>query len=127
MSAVGGSLESMSIDGRNFAAAADADVTIKLGGYENEAQANGNGTARMVKTAVPWSIDGAQLEIDDARGDQEFLQDIADKNTFVPITITLASGVTYSGTGTITGELGKSSQSATAGVSFMGQGKLEKQ
>ena len=125
--AVGGSIESVSINGRTFPVASDAEANRKLGGFENEVQANGDGTARVVKTRVPWGLDGLQVEIDDDRGDQEFLQEIADGTGFVPCAITFASGITYSGRGIITGEVQGSSQNATTSISLMGPGELAKQ
>lgn len=125
--AVGGSIESISIRGRLFPVAADAEANKKLGGFENEVQSNGDGTARIVKTRVPWMLDGVSVEINDSRADAEFLQEIADGLVFVPITITLASGVTYQGTGTITSEVQSSSQNATASITLSGQGTLTQQ
>lgn len=125
--AVGGSIESISIRGRLFPVASDAEANKKLGGFENEVQANGDGTARLVKTRVPWSIDGLQVEINDARADAEFLQEIADELDFVAITMTLASGVTYQATGTITDEVQSSSQNATATITLSGPGGLSQQ
>lgn len=127
MSAIGGSIESISVDGRIFAVAADADATIKLGGKENEIQPNGNATARKIQTRVAWSVTGLSVSIDDSLGDLEYLQAIADGEGNVPIAITMASGTTYSGTGTIVGELAQSSQNATAAVDFSGPGNLEAQ
>lgn len=127
MTAVGGSIESISIRGRLFPVAADADVTRKLGGYENEVQPNGDGSGRLIKTRVSWNLEGVVVELNDARADHEFLQEIADGKTFEPITITYASGVTYQGTGTVTDELGASSQSATASLSLGGPGTLTQQ
>ncbi len=127
MSAVGGSIESVNLSGREFAVAADAEAQRKLGGWENEVQANGDGTARLIKTRVPLSIAGLTIEIDDDRGDQEFLQDLADQNDFWPLGITYASGNTYQGTGQIVGENPASSQNATAAIDLMGPGKLTKQ
>lgn len=127
MAATGGSIESISLKGRIFAVAADAEASRKLGGFENEVQANGNGTARIIKTRVPLSIDGLTLTVDDTRGDHEFLQDLSNATDYFPISITYASGVTYGGTAIITGELATSSQSATAAVSLMGPGELAKQ
>jgi hypothetical protein len=127
MPATGGSIESVTLDGREFAVAADAEAARKLGGFENEVQANGNGTARIIKTRVPLSIDGLTLEIDDGRGDQEFLQELANANDYFSLAITYASGVTYQGSAQIVGEAAASSQSATAGISFMGPGILTKQ
>lgn len=124
MAAVGGSIESITLDGRNFAVAADAESQRKLGGFENEVQANGNGTARLIKTRVPLSLDGMTVECDDARGDHEFLQALSNRNDFFPIAITYASGRTYQGRAQIVGETQVSSQNATAAVSLMGPGEL---
>lgn len=125
--AIGGSIESVSIRGRLFPVASDAEATKKLGGFENEVAANGDGTARKIMTRVPWSIDGLQLEVSDVRADHEFLQEIADSQEWVPITMTLASGITYQAQGTVSGELGSSSQSATAAVTLSGPGSLSPQ
>lgn len=127
MPAIGGSIESVSLDGRLFAVAADAEVQRKLGGFENEVQANGNSTARIVKTAVPSMLDGLAVEIDDTRGDHEFLQSLADSNDYFPTVITYASGESYQGAMMITGELQVSSQNTTATFSLMGSQPLTKQ
>ncbi len=127
MPAIGGSLETVTIRGREFAVAADAEANRKLGGFENEVMANGNGTARIIKTRVPLTLDGVVVEIDDSRGDHEFLQEVADFNDFVTIALTYASGITYQGSATIVGEFQASSQSATAPISLMGPGILTKQ
>lgn len=125
--AVGGSIEGISIRGRLFPVASDAEANKKLGGFENEVRANGDGTARLVKTRVPWSIDGLQIEISDARADHEYLQEIVDGLDFVPITMTLASGVTYQATGMVTDEVQSSSQNATASITLSGPGNLSQQ
>lgn len=125
--AVGGSIESVTLEGRVFAVAHDAEAQRKLGGFENEVRANGNSTARLIKTRVPLAIDGLTLEIDDDRGDHEFLQELADRTDFFPVVITYASGVSYQGRAQITGEMQGSSQNATAAVSLMGPGVLTRQ
>jgi len=127
MAAVGGSIEEVTLSGRSFAVAADAEAQRKLGGFENEVLANGNGTARIIKTRVPLSIDGLTIEVDDSRADQEFLQELADRPDFWVLAITYASGITYQGTAQIVGENPASSQSATAAISLMGPGVLTKQ
>jgi hypothetical protein len=98
-----------------------------LGGASNEVQMNGNGTGRLVKTVVGWSIDGLQIEINDSRADHEYLQEIANGHDFIPITITFASGVCYQGTGIIVDDIGASSQSATATIKLAGPGSLTQQ
>lgn len=127
MTAVGGSIESVALDGRLFSVAADADSTRKLGGFENEHQSNGDGTGRMLKTRVGWSVDGLTLSIDDTRGDAEYLQELQDGLDEFPIAITYASGTVYQGTGQIVGETGTSSQNTTGSVALMGSGKLTPQ
>ena len=124
---VGGSIESVTLDGRNFAVASDAESNRKIGGFENEAQPNGDGSVRFVKTRVAWSLDGLTVDVDDARGDHEFLQELSDRNTNFPVAITYASGAVYQGTGQIVGEMQASSQNATAAVALMGPGILTKQ
>ncbi len=127
MAAIGGSIQSVTLKGREFAVAADAESQRKLGGFENEVRANGDGTARIIKTRVPLSLDGLTLVVDDSRGDHEFLQGLADRSDFWPLAITYASGVTYGGTGQIIGEMQFSSQASTAQLSLSGPGKLTRQ
>lgn len=127
MASIGGSIESISIRGRIFSVAADADTTRKLGGFECEVQPNGDGTARKILTRVPWSIDGLTINIDDDRADHEFLQEVATSSEWVAVAITYASGVTYQGRGTVSGEFGAASQNATAGVTLSGPGELTQQ
>lgn len=127
MPATGGSIESVTLNGRNFPVSADAEAQRKLGGFENEVQSNGDGTARLIKTRVPLALDGLTVEVDDDRGDHEFLQSLSNLNDYFPISITYASGATYQGRAQITGELQSSSQNATASVSLMGPGELTKQ
>lgn len=127
MAAVGGSIESLTLNGREFPVAADAEAQRKLGGFENDVLANGDGSAREIKTRVPLSISGITLETDDSRGDHEFLQEFADTPGFKPIAITYASGITYQGSAQIVEEMQVSSQNTTAAISLKGPGKLTKQ
>ena len=124
---IGGSIESVSVDNQLFAVAADADATMSLGGFNNEVQPNGDGTGRIIKTRVPWAISGLTLAVDDDATAWEFLQSIADGNEYVPVTIRMASGVTYQGTGTITDAIERSTQGATISLSLGGQGALSQQ
>ena len=127
MPAIAGSMESITIDGRSFAVTADADVARKLGGFENAVESNGDGTARTVKTRVPWSLAGVVIEIDDTQSDQEFLQNLQDSNRDAPVTGSYVSGTTYQGTGQIVGEVVFNNQSSTASLDLSGSGKLTPQ
>lgn len=127
MPATGGSIESVALAGRIFPVAADAEAQRKLGGFENEVQANGDGSARLIKTRVPLSITGLTVEIDDNRGDHEYLQDLQDRPDFFPIAITYASGITWQGTAQLAGETQAGSQNATASINLSGPGVLTRQ
>lgn len=127
MAAIGGSLEEINIEGRSFPMTADADVSMKLSGRENEVSANGNGTARILKTAVVSMLTGLVVECDTSRADLEFLQDIADRNAFVAIALTYASGDVYQGRATVSGELTYNGLNATASFDMAGEGRFTKQ
>jgi hypothetical protein len=125
--AVGGSIQEISIDGRTFPVAADADASRKLGGYENENQPNGDGTMRKIMKRVGWVVSGLTIQISDIRDDQAFLQSVANKLDYVPITITYPSGITYQARGTVAGELAGSSETTTAEIELSGPGELTQQ
>ena len=127
MPTIAGSIKEVSFKGRIFPVAADAEANRKLGGFENEVLANGDGSARLIKTRVPLLLDGLTLEVDDARGDHEFLQEAADGSEFHVLLITYAANITYQGQAQITGEMQSSSQSGAIAVTFSGPGKLTKQ
>ncbi len=127
MTAVGGPINRLSFDGREFGVASDADVNRDLGGDNNEVQMNGNKTGRIIKVIMPWKLEGLSLSIDDFTGDQEFLKSIANKKDFSVINITFASGSVYQGSGTITGEIKASSANTTAPIEVSGAGDLTQQ
>lgn len=127
MTALGGSIESVAIRGRLFPVASDAEANIKTGGFEAEVQANGDGTARKILTRMPWSISGLQIEVDDNRADHEFLQEMSAEKDWVPIELTLASGVTWQARGTVSGEHDRSTKSTTATVTLSGPGEVAQQ
>ena len=125
--AAGGPILAIALDGRNFAIAGDAESNRKLGGFENEVETNGDGTARLIKTRVPLSIDGLVVDTDDDRGDQEFIQGLADRNSFFPIAITYVAGSTYQGNAQIVGDIQYNSKNSTTTISLSGPGVLTKQ
>ena len=126
MTAIGGPVESVTIAGREFPATADSDTTRKLGGKENTIEMNGNGTGRLIKTPVPAGLKGLVISCDDSRQDEEYLQEIQ-AGDFVPVAITYASGITYQGTGQITGELNFSNMSTSCAFDLECPGVLSPQ
>ena len=124
---VGGPIQEITLDGRRFAVDGESDGARKLGGYENEFKSNGDGTARQVKTRVPWSVSGLAIEIDDSRADQEFAQALANRNESFPITVTYASGETYQGVGNFMGEMSFNNLNTTMTCGLAGGGSMTAQ
>ena len=127
MSAIGGSVREIGLDGRLFALAADANLSLNLGGYDNETQVNGDGTARLVKTRVPATLSDINVNMDLARGDLDYLQELRDRSGYWPIYVTLVDGTTYQGVAQINGELVYSTMSATAQFGLSGPGTWTRQ
>lgn len=129
---VAGSIARVSLRGRSFSVAADADVSRKLGGFESAIEMNGDGTARVIKTRQGWALSGIAVDINDIRGDQEFLVELqngvrADADGFYAVSIEYASGAIYSGRGTVIEAVEYGSMAGTAALSLAGPGTLTKQ
>ena len=122
--ATGGSIEGVTLFGAPFSCPADNDATIILGGAVNEVQANGDGSARLIKIRGPWKVTGLQLAVNNLTEDHAFLQSLADGNTFFPVTIRLASQKVYKGVGQIVGEVGQSTNGTVVSLELAGQGTL---
>lgn len=102
MGKASGPAESVIVAGRTFVCDAGADVEVTLGGYSNEVKPNGDGSVRVVKTREVGKIEGLSVVVDPDRGDMEFLKEKQDSFDQIPFTLTLCSGVVYSGEGQIT-------------------------
>jgi hypothetical protein len=127
MASVGGSIKEITIDGRPFPVAADADVALKIGGKKITVASNGDGSARYLGEVGPWSLSGIDISIDHDKADIQFLQDNADAMTAVSITIELIDGTVFQGKGIVADDHDFSTAKATTGLSLMGEGKLSAQ
>lgn len=127
MAAVGGSIQTINIDGRGFPVPADAVCNRAIGGFSNEVEVNGDGSGRLVKTRVPGMFDGLSVEIDDTRGDAEFLQAIANAGTFVTTSVTYVNNVVWQGQMQLTGDLNHDSMKTTMPISLKSTGILTRQ
>lgn len=125
MSAIGGPLRSVAINGREFKVTASSDAGRTLGGFTNEYQANGDGTMRLIKTPIPWKMGSMEVECDDANSDHEFLRDVQKAASEADVLVTYPSGKQYTGTGQITGDLESSSSSVSASFELSGPGELK--
>ena len=115
-----GALQSLEVKGRYFKVAHDGAGNKDIGGKNNELGMNGDGTFRVLQSVVPGQIGDKQLECEDGRGDQEYLQGLANDGLPQPIVATYADNTSYTGDLVITGELKKDNQTGLIPVTFQG-------
>lgn len=113
MSAVGGSVFSMTVNGRAFAVAADATVSIKLQKWTNEVAMNGDGSARVLKTLTAQTLESVVLSCNSAKDDLQYLTEANDSMEDISFTITLATGEVYGGKGQFVGDIKEDTSKAT--------------
>lgn len=118
---IGGSVASISFNGTQFSCVADNDQSHKLGGFEVEVMANGDGSVRQRMIRVPFNLGGIQVAIDNSLAHHEFLQSLADAKNFADVVIQLVDGSRWSGRGKPIGEITKSTDSSTATFDVAGQ------
>lgn len=121
-----GDIRQLTWHGREFdIKGEDANVSIDLGGYTTETAINGNGTLYATQRRKKAVVADIPVSLDDERKDIEYLQEKVNDGDPGPLTITLASGVTYSGPLMyLIGELKKMTGDGTATLTFEGA-KLE--
>ncbi len=123
-----GPVKQVTIAGRIFVTDASVDTTRDLGGNIVNKLMNGDGkTARTSSEPKMWTAGGIGVVIDDAKGDQEFIQAIRDAKLDVAISITYVDDGVYSGVGMPVGESSYSTQSATEVMDLAGAGALARQ
>jgi len=115
-----GAARDMTINGRVFKVAHDGPGSKDIGGRNNEIQMNGDGSSRTIQSVVPGSFTDVQVEIDDTRGDHEFLQNLSNEGLPVPVVMTYADNVSYTGDLVLTGEIRPDKSTGIASLSFMG-------
>ncbi len=117
----GGDIRQVTIKSREFdVKGEDANVNIDVGGYTNTVGLNGNGTLHTTQRRKPAGFSDLPLSLDDIRKDLEFLQGIADSGDAVPVSMTLASGKTYSGSLVIIGDIAKATGDGTMSIEMRG-------
>ena len=117
----GGDIRQLIIAGRELDPANDADVSIMRQGFDNENLPTGNGKLHVNQKRKLAGFDGMEVSSDDVGQDLEYLQDISNAGDPVPVTLTLASGVTYSGSLSVEGEITKASSTGKIGFAMRGQ------
>jgi len=118
--AIHGAMRSLTINGRGFKVAHDGSGNKVMGGRNNEVAMNGDNSFRVLQTVMPGSFNDLQVEIDDSRGDQEYLQGLADDGLAIPVVATYAANISYAGDVVLSGELQKDENTGLISLSFQG-------
>ena len=111
---------------RSFSVQSNQDVLKDLGGYSSERQVNGNLTGHKKLNAKPWKLSALQFEVDPDDGGIEFLQGVQDSPIDATITWSHISGASYTGDGSIEGDLQSNTNSGYVAIEITGNGRLKK-
>jgi len=122
---IAGAMRSLTINGRGFRVSHDGSGNKAMGGRNNEVAMNGDASFRVIQTVMPGSFSDVQVEADDSRGDQEFLQELSNDGLPVPVVATYAANISYTGDLVISGEISKDENTGLISLSFQG-GELTK-
>lgn len=116
-----GDIRQLTINGREYDPKEGSTPNIKTGGFKNEYSRNGNGTGHVKQNRDSAGVGDLELSIDDSRQDLEALQAVADDGVPVPVTMTLVSGITYSGPLVLVGEIQKNAAEGSATIELRGE------
>ena len=120
MSKSSGALESIVIGGRRFTCDAEDEPKFKLPGFENEVLPNSDGTFRQKKKRVAGTWTDLNIVIDDSRGDQAYIEELAASLEFVDVSGTKVDGTLVSGSMQITDEKVLDGGANTMSISLAG-------
>jgi len=120
MSKSSGALESIVIGGRRFTCDAEDEPKFKLPGFENEVLPNSDGSFRQKKKRVPGTWTDLNIVIDDSRGDQAYIEELAASLDFVDVSGTKVDGTLVSGLMQITDEKVLDGGANTMAISLAG-------
>jgi hypothetical protein len=116
-----GDIRQLTINGREYdVKAGDASVEIDLGGFENTADLGGNGSLQVTQRRMTAGFSACPISIDDVRKDLEALVAISNAGTPVPVNITIASGMVYSGQLVLVGDFKKNTGDGTCAIEMRG-------
>jgi len=117
---INGAMRGLTIGGRGFKVAHDGPGNKDLGGRNNELAMNGDGSFRTLQSVMPGSLNDLQIEIDNSRGDQEYLKGIADAGLPVNVVATYASNTSYAGDLVLVGEMKADEATGLVSLGFQG-------
>jgi len=101
----GGDVRQYLIAGREFDPVGGSAPTIMSSGFQDENLPTGNGKMHTVSRRTLGGFDGGSISIDATRKDYEFLSALVDSGENFNLSVTLASGITYSGNGRFEGDM----------------------
>ena len=112
------------VGAREYNVKAGENADQDLGGFSSELIINGLGNGHKSLSRKPWGVESVMLGIE-SKGDQEFLQSLADSPDLGVITWSHINGSVYKGKGTVTGDLKHGLKDGYANVTLQGVAKAE--
>jgi hypothetical protein len=119
MTVRGSEIRQLIIAGREMDPVAEANVTYRLSGFQNEPTPTGNGGVHVKQTRKLGGFESLPISVDPSRKDLEFLQGLADAGEPVPMSMTTAVA-TYSGNLVISDALDANTGDGQVELSAMG-------
>lgn len=117
-----GDIRQLKINSREFdVKGGDSAVKIRLAGFQNEMELSGNGNPLIRQRRKLAGFSDCPIMVDDTNQDLEYLQSLADAATPVPVSMTLATGITYGGTLAIVSDLEKDTGGGVHNLEMRGQ------
>lgn len=120
MSKSSGALESIVIGGRRFTCDSEDEPKLKLPGFENTVLPNSDGSFRQKKKRVAGTWTDCNIVLDDSRGDQAYIEELAASLEFVDVSGTKVDGTLLSGLMQITDEKVLDGGANTMAISLAG-------
>lgn len=112
-----------------FATKSGESYNLDPGGIRSEddsAGISGNGVMIDKKTRVRWSFDGPLMADFESNLEVDNFPKIAESAEQGTLTVTLITGVTWRGLGTLVGDIAFDTSTAQASIKFSGGGKMVK-
>jgi hypothetical protein len=88
-------------------------------------KSNGDGSKRQIKSRKNGMIENLNIQIDPAKKDLEYCQELTDRLVPFDVSLTMCDGTVYAGSMQLTGDIKYDGKEGTAGITL--EGDLEMQ
>jgi hypothetical protein len=122
---IAGPFQSHTFSGRTYKCDAEDDVTITIGGRQNEVVPNGDGTTRVKQTRLVGTMEGINLVCDPATDDMNYLLELQEKGEPFDYSGTTNDGTIWTGKIQISDRPKLSHKEGTMEVTLVGDFEIQ--